>query len=90
MSRATTRQENVSQITYFCDMNGGGRRMDDMGLDVSTGGFSKDARYEADRASIPRALMDVDDLVRTVLGHCEKMHADAERWLGLRKVYWPG
>ena len=31
----------------------GGRHKDDKGLYVSTGGFSKDARYEADRANIP-------------------------------------
>lgn len=44
----------------------GGRHKDDRGLFVSTGGFSKDARYEADRASIPLALWDLDDLFDTL------------------------
>ena len=34
----------------------GGRHKDDRGLYVSTGGFTKDAQYEADRASIPLAM----------------------------------
>ena len=34
----------------------GGRHKDDRGLYVSTGGFSKDAKYEAERANIPIML----------------------------------
>lgn len=67
----------------------GGRHKDDKGLYVSTGGFSKDARYEADRASIPLTLMDLDDLVKAVLDHYETMDADSQRLIPLRKVYWP-
>lgn len=60
------------------------------GLFVSTGGFSKDARYEAERASIPLTLMDLDDLVRAILEHYEAMDADSRRLVSLRKLYWPG
>jgi restriction system protein len=67
----------------------GGRHKDDKGLYVSTGGFSKDARYEAERASIPLTLMDLDDLVTAILEHYEKMDADAQRLVPLRKLYWP-
>lgn len=67
----------------------GGRHKDDKGLYVSTGGFSKDARYEAERASIPLTLMDLDDLVRAILEHYEGMDADSKRLVSLRKVYWP-
>lgn len=67
----------------------GGRHKDDKGLYVSTGGFSKDARYEADRASIPLTLMDLDDLVEAILDHYEQMDPDAKQLLPLRKVYWP-
>jgi restriction system protein len=67
----------------------GGRHKDDKGLYVSTGGFSKDARYEAERASIPLALMDLDDLVRALLEHYEKMDMDTQRLVPLRKLYWP-
>jgi restriction system protein len=67
----------------------GGRHKDDKGLYVSTGGFSKDARYEADRASIPLTLMDLDDLVKALLEHYEKIDIETQRLLPLRKVYWP-
>ena len=68
----------------------GGRHKDDKGLYVSTGGFSKDARYEAERASIPLTLMDLDDLVAAILEHYEKMDADTQRLISLRRIYWPG
>jgi restriction system protein len=67
----------------------GGRHKDDKGLYVSTGGFSKDARYEAERASIPLTLMDLDDLVKAVLEHYEHMDTDTQRLVPLRKIYWP-
>jgi restriction system protein len=67
----------------------GGRHKDDKGLYVSTGGFSREARYEAERASIPLTLMDLDELVQAVLEHYEKFDADSQRLLSLRKVYWP-
>lgn len=68
----------------------GGRHKDDKGLYVSTGGFSKDARYEADRASIPLTLMDLDDLVEAILDHYEQMDMDAKQLIPLRRIYWPG
>jgi restriction system protein len=67
----------------------GGRHKDDKGLYVSTGGFTKDARYEAERASIPLTLMDLDDLVMALLEHYETMDIDTQRLIPLRKVYWP-
>lgn len=68
----------------------GGRHHDDRGLYVSTGGFSKDARYEAERAQIPLTLMDIDDLVKSILDHYQNMDVDAQRLVPLRKLYWPG
>lgn len=67
----------------------GGRHTNDKGLYVSTGGFSKDARYEAERAPIPLTLMDLDDLVNALLEHYEKMDVDMQRLIPLRKIYWP-
>lgn len=67
----------------------GGRHANDKGLYVSTGGFSKEARYEAERAAIPLTLMDLDDLVKTLLEHYEKMDVDMQRLIPLRKIYWP-
>ncbi len=70
----------------------GGRHKDDKGLYVSTGGFllSKDAHYEAERASIPLTLMDLNDLVTALLEHFEKMDAETQQLMPLRKIYWPG
>lgn len=67
----------------------GGRHENDKGLYVSTGGFTKDARYEAERGRIPVTLMDLDDLVKALLEHYEKMDMDMRRLIPLRKVYWP-
>lgn len=78
-------QMRSSEIRSFL----GGRHKDDKGLYVSTGGFTKDARYEAERASIPLMLMDLDDLVIALLEHYEKMDMDTQRLILLRKLYWP-
>lgn len=67
----------------------GGRHDNDKGLYVSTGGFTKDARYEAERGRIPITLMDLDDLVRSMLEHYERLDADMQRLIPLRKLYWP-
>lgn len=67
----------------------GGRHKDDKGLYVSTGGFTKDARYEAERANIPVTLMDLDDLVKAVIEQYENMDTETRLLLPLVKVYWP-
>ncbi|HOM21503.1 MAG: restriction endonuclease [Proteobacteria bacterium] len=67
----------------------GGRHDHDKGLYVSTGGFTRDARYEAERGRIPVTLMDLDDLVRSLLEHYEKLDVEMQRLVPLRKVYWP-
>ena len=67
----------------------GGRHKDDRGLYVSTGGFSKDAKYEADRASIPLTLIDIDALVELVIEYYEKLDLSTRTLLPLTKIYWP-
>lgn len=67
----------------------GGRHADDKGLYVSTGGFSKDARYEADRANIPIHLMDIDDLVDAVILNYEHLDAETKQLIPLKRIYWP-
>jgi restriction system protein len=67
----------------------GGRHEGDKGLYVSTGGFTKEARYEAERARIPVTLMDLDDLVKVMLEHYERMDIETQRLIPLRKMYWP-
>ena len=67
----------------------GGRHDADKGLYVSTGGFTKEARYEAERARIPVTLIDLDDLVKVLLEHYERMDIETQRLIPLRKIYWP-
>lgn len=67
----------------------GGRHPDDKGLYVSTGGFTKEAYYEADRASIPLTLMTLDDLVLALVESYDKMDIETQRLIPLKKLYWP-
>lgn len=67
----------------------GGRHKDDKGLYVSTGGFSHEAKYEADRASIPLKLMAMEELVDALLEYYEKLDLETKALIPLTKVYWP-
>ncbi len=67
----------------------GGRHPEDKGLYVSTGGFTKDARYEAERASIPLTLMDFDQLVESIVQHYEAFDSESRSMLNLGRIYWP-
>ena len=67
----------------------GGRHASDKGLYVSTGGFSKDASYEAKRANIPLTLMDLDTLVKVILDNYERMDTEARQFIALKRIYWP-
>lgn len=67
----------------------GGRHPGDKGLFVSTGGFSKDALYEAERANIPVTLMDLDSLVGTLLENYAVMDPETQRLLPLKRIFWP-
>ncbi|MES2392173.1 MAG: restriction endonuclease [Acidobacteriota bacterium] len=67
----------------------GGLRHDNSGLYVSTGGFSREARYEADRANHHVALMDASDLGKAIVEHYDKMDTETRTLLPLKKIYWP-
>ncbi|KAF1714460.1 restriction endonuclease [Pseudoxanthomonas yeongjuensis] len=67
----------------------GGRHKDDRGLYVSTGGFSKDALYEADRAAIPLSLWTLDNVVRALTEHYDATDAETKRLVPLKRTYWP-
>jgi restriction system protein len=47
----------------------GGLRSDDRGLYVSIGGFTKDAKYEAERSNVPVTLIDIDGLLKLIIEH---------------------
>lgn len=67
----------------------GGLRSGDRGLFVSTGGFTQEAKYEAERASIPVTLVDLDELARLVVEHYESFDSTGRALLPLIRVYWP-
>lgn len=67
----------------------GGRHKDDRGLYVSTGGFTKDAKYEADRATVPLTLWTMDTLVRALIEHYDNTDAETKRLVPLKRLYIP-
>lgn len=67
----------------------GGRHKDDRGLYVSTGGFSKDAKYEAERAPIALAMWTLDHVVRALIEHYDATDAETKRLVPLKRTYWP-
>ncbi|HZG28508.1 MAG TPA: restriction endonuclease [Ensifer sp.] len=67
----------------------GGRHPQDKGLYVSTGGFSREARYEAERANIPLALMDLDDLVKSLLEQYDKLDTETKQLVPLKRIFVP-
>ncbi|MCA1765562.1 MAG: restriction endonuclease, partial [Desulfobulbaceae bacterium] len=64
----------------------GGLREGDRALYISTGGFSKDAKYEADRSNIPLTLLDLDDLASLVVTHYEKFDLEGRALIPLVRV----
>lgn len=67
----------------------GGRHKDDRGLYVSTGGFTKDALYEADRANVPLTLWTLDELARTLMANYQETDAVTKKLVPLRYFYVP-
>ncbi len=67
----------------------GGLRTGDNGLYVSTGGFTREAEFEAVRASVQITLLDLDDLASLVVEHYDNFDADGRALLPLMRIYWP-
>lgn len=67
----------------------GGRHKDDRGLYVSTGGFSREAHYEAERSNITIKLMNLDDVSRAVIDYYETFDNEGRAILPLSRLYWP-
>jgi len=59
------------------------------GLYVSTGGFTKEAEYEAERSNNQITLMDSDLLVQFILQYYDNFDNDARNLIPLKKMYWP-
>lgn len=67
----------------------GGRKKGDRCLYVSTGGFTKDAHYEADRADVATTLISLPLLRKLLVEHYEALDAEARALVPLRRLYWP-
>lgn len=67
----------------------GGLRQGNKGLYVSTGGFSKDAKYEAVRSTIPVTLIDLDMLAKLIIQYYDNFDTDTKTLIPLIKIYWP-
>jgi restriction system protein len=67
----------------------GGRHAEDRGLYVSTGGFSREAYFEAERAATVTHLMTLDGLARALIENYETVDERGRTLLPLTKLYWP-
>jgi restriction system protein len=67
----------------------GGLRPGDRGLYVSTGGFTKEAKYEAERSNNPVTLLDLDELALLIVDHYEAFDLEGRALIPLVRVYWP-
>ncbi len=67
----------------------GGRRPGDRCLYISTGGFSADARYEAERSQIPLELVALPELRGLLVDYYETLDSATRALVPLRRVYWP-
>lgn len=63
--------------------------MSDRGLYVSTGGFTREARYEADRSNVPVKLLDLDEFVRQYVDCYDKADEDTSAILSIVRIWWP-
>lgn len=67
----------------------GGRHPGDRGLYVSTGGFTREAHFEAERATTVTHLMSLDGLARALIDNYENLDDRGRSLLPLTKIYWP-
>jgi len=67
----------------------GSLRDGDNGMYLSTGGFTQEARYEAERATLPVTLVDIDYLTDLIVTHYEQFDPEGRSLIPLVKVYWP-
>jgi restriction system protein len=79
-------QMGAPEIRQFI---GGRHAQNDRCLFVSTGGFSTEAKYEAERSSVPLTLVDSDDLVDLLIDYYEATDAETRTLMPLRRTYWP-
>lgn len=67
----------------------GALREGDSGLFISTGGFTREARYEAERSTFSLTLVDLDDLADLIVSHYENFDLEGRALVPLVRIYWP-
>lgn len=67
----------------------GGLREGQKGLYVSTGGFTKEASYEAERSNYPLTLVDADMIVDLITQYYDNFDIETRSLIPLKKIYWP-
>lgn len=65
----------------------GGRRQGDRCLYVSTGGFSKEAFYEAERSTVAVRLVTLPHLRQLVVNNYDRVDAETRSLLPLKRYY---
>ena len=67
----------------------GGLREGEKALYISTGGFTQEAKYEADRSNIPLTLLGLDELASLIVSHYESFDIEGRVLMPLVRVYFP-
>ncbi|MCT8335911.1 restriction endonuclease [Leptospira sp. 85282-16] len=80
-----TTSMGVTEVRSFL----GGLREKDRGIFVSTSGFTKETKYEAERSVIPCTLVDLDHLVELIIDNYDNFDPYSRSILPLKKLYWP-
>jgi len=61
----------------------------DSALYVSTGGFTKEARSEAECTTFPVTLVDLDDVADLIVTYYDKFDLEGRALITLVRIYWP-
>ncbi len=59
------------------------------GIFVTTSGFTKEAKYEAERANFAITLIDSDWLVELIVSNYETLDPEIKALIPLKRIYWP-
>jgi len=59
------------------------------GIFVSTGGFTREAKYEAERSHVPLTIIDLDELVNLIIQYYDHFDSETRALIPLTKIYWP-
>ena len=67
----------------------GGRSAGDRCLYVSTGGYTREAHYEAERSTIPLNLIAMPDLIQLLSTHYEELDSETRALVPMKRIYVP-